>query len=853
MKSRSTAGTSLTKVREAILLRRFLGASVVGMAVFMLAFILVPYVIAEASATTTSTDVTWASIYLTLDPDYVKTQAGEAIDAFGHGDVEFGEVTPTTVDTSTGAYGTQKVAKRTIRVTTNGKYYAVFLSMADDNNDLEITAGDSDQVIPAIGGTFAEPVNFARSGWGYAVPNTPISGAGFSEKASYVAYDGNLAGSANDNLTKTGTGSAFYNGGTWAAVPVVGSAQQIWRANNASGFTAGSDFDVYYSLMVDNDIMAGTYENNIVYTALASTADIDVASTNLSRSERFVTSGTTETIKVDLASTDLSLTANDVKVYVVPHRVFVNNSYTVDGLSAADYAQCAVSNITNDGTAAQITCAMPNIGTPATSGAIAVAGNNSALAADSASVTGEYDLWVRINAVGTDVDYISKYSMDATNIPAVVYAGLQSKQNATNGGKEYISQMQDMNSMVCKNTNMWGNTIGIDARVYDHTGTGTPLASTSADSATIGTGTFALTDIRDNKTYLVRRLADGGCWMVQNLDLNLADFTSDKTARLTSDNTNLNTKNQWIPDAKMRAKSSVLETTGNIANLSVSDYQFQSDTNFGNEFKWGSVCAEGTGPLSSNPSVACNPISVANNANSSYARSYNNDDGVHPAYLPGTSNILGPVSTCAAYTSTQTSGHNECHMASVTSDASLNAGTQTGDNKLPRDTSWQPKLVSNAGGVDTSGSDTFTMRGSMYVGDYYNWYAATAETGEYTTQTTVQDDICPKGWRLPVNDASSDGSWKKLLSTAYGMTSAGYGNGASIAKVMQLPLSIPMSGYYSWASGTLYARGYSGDYWSSTAYSQTNANYLYFNYGGFFYPQYGYDKVYGFTVRCVVK
>lgn len=44
-------------------------------------------------------------------------------------------------------------------------------------------------------------------------------------------------------------------------------------------------------------------------------------------------------------------------------------------------------------------------------------------------------------------------------------------------------------------------------------------------------------------------------------------------------------------------------------------------------------------------------------------------------------------------------------------------------------------------------------------GYLYNWYAATAGTGTYTTSTygtNVSGSICPTGWRLP--SGSSDGS-----------------------------------------------------------------------------------------------
>ncbi|MBR3232780.1 hypothetical protein IKF74_00615, partial [Candidatus Saccharibacteria bacterium] len=823
--------------------------------------------IAEASAATNnaSVEANWAGISLTLDPDFGNGSMSDA----GHGDVDFGGVTPTSKDTSIGAYGTQKVAKKTIKVTTTGKYYTVYLSTAASatTNDLKLNAEGSNQVIPAITNgtnqaTFTSPQAFSRTGWGYAVPGSPITGAGFAPLTTYDDYDGNLAGSTNDNLTKNGTGSAFYNTGTWAAVPLYANAQQIWKASNASGFASGDTFFVYYSVMADTDVMSGTYLNEIVYTALASTASLDSASTNMSRDIEFVTSGTEETLKIDLAATGEALTDSNVKVYLVPHNVFANNSYAVSSLTPSNYSQCSVTNVTTtnvvDGQAraATITCDMPSITTKTsdfTDADIRMAGDNSALPATSSSVTGEYDFWVRVTTMGQDIDYVSHYTSGGKDAPAVAYAGLQSKRNQTNGGKGYITEMQEMSSIICKNTNKWGTGIGIDARVYDYTGSAAikdvdnpaTTVNTAALSAKVGNGTFLLADSRDNKTYLVRHLADDQCWMVQNLDLNLKTVGT-----LTSDNTNLNTKTSWTPSAKMAAKSGTLE-----GGQLVADYQFQDEHSFGSSLLWGSVCQEGTGPLANvSPTVACTSISVANNRNAVYARSYNNDsatatstdEGNGPAYITGTQNIMD-ATECAKITGgSQASDY--CKMGGSVGNAS------SGSNGLARDTKWQPELITNNGGTLVNGSDTFTMRGSMYFGDYYNWYAATAETGTFAAGT-ITDDICPKGWRLPVNDSSKDGSWTKLLRTTYGLAGDNYSQTSrvSIGKVMQLPLSIPMTGYYHWTNGALYGRGYNGLFWSSTGSSEAGANRLFFYYSGGFNPQNSVNKVGGFTIRCVAR
>ncbi|MDO5480933.1 MAG: hypothetical protein Q4F60_01120, partial [Candidatus Saccharibacteria bacterium] len=67
------------------------------------------------------------------------------------------------------------------------------------------------------------------------------------------------------------------------------------------------------------------------------------------------------------------------------------------------------------------------------------------------------------------------------------------------------------------------------------------------------------------------------------------------------------------------------------------------------------------------------------------------------------------------------------------------------------------------------------------------------------------------------------------------------------------PFSIIQAGYYYWAYGSLYYRGSNAFYWSSHPYSQTYANSLAFYSTQDFYPQYGGNKIHGFTVRCVAR
>ena len=96
-------------------------------------------------------------------------------------------------------------------------------------------------------------------------------------------------------------------------------------------------------------------------------------------------------------------------------------------------------------------------------------------------------------------------------------------------GIHSITDMQDITSDICAET----TTPNVDATKLDWDGT-------HHDDKTY-VPRVKLTDTRDNKTYLVSKLADGNCWMSQNLAL---DLTAD-TAIVISNNDG--TTGTWTP------------------------------------------------------------------------------------------------------------------------------------------------------------------------------------------------------------------------------------------------------------------------------------------------------------------
>ena len=902
MKSKGTVGTSLTKVKEAILFRRFLGASVVGMVIFVMAFVLAPYISAEANAASllASADVDWSAATLTLDPDYGET---------GSGDVDFGSIVPTSKVSGT-SYGSLRVVKKTIGVTTSGSHFAVYLSTNGDTTGLNLVvsgSGDgavtnSNVNIPALTNTIASPTTFVirdNKGWGYNVPNAGTDGnvTGASD------FNGSTALVTDTTITSSSTGSAAttYTGSLWAGVTNVNNPAMIWSAttSNIYGFggengDTNNNFDIYYGVAVDTDVLAGTYQNKVLYTAIASTDAIDTVSSNILRSgDEFVAGGNTLTVEFDLTHSvpTQTLAEDDFTITLIPHGALYDAELEYDEgtdtyTGGFDYDKTATELAALSGVSCPVATNSLSMATGDSTTRSSIACTLPANDAEDGSGNASYDIWMHIDRY--NIDYLSHYTYeyddgdaqteDVYDVATITYAGLQSyfpntgstygsaatytdprfTENTTlHGAGKVAYYMQDMTSSICKMTNKWSNALGLNARVYNYAGTGDPLANTMNGSMEIGVGTFALRDERDNKDYLVRRLADGNCWMVQNLDLDLAQYNSSN--KLSADLTDID--EDWDPYASTYAKynatnglykdylaaASLTNDFQGMMNWlngnATQTQQYQNSTQYSGNWYWGVK-------RTANDNIGS---SVVNNGFSEIPRSYDNT-------VNGTSNVryvAMDVSTGKTYKTVD---------ASDTTSASWVEG-MTGNNATVATTTngltSTSKLNTPGADATTKDDDVWNFYGSMYIGKYYNWYAATAGTGTYNMATDgnansqASGSICPSGWGLPYDynyTAGRGNSWYNLLITSYNLTvqtSDGDADTANSMKVRQAPLSLPLSGYYYWSYGSLNNRGYSGNFWSRSASTNTGARFLYFNTVGRVNPQGSGDKVYGFTVRCV--
>ena len=147
-----------------------------------------------------------------------------------------------------------------------------------------------------------------------------------------------------------------------------------------------------------------------------------------------------------------------------------------------------------------------------------------------------------------------------------------------------------------------------------------------------------------------------------------------------------------------------------------------------------------------------------------------------------------------------------------------------------------PITVGSDSIVNTTGTPPSS---TQYIGNYYNWYAATAGSGTYAMSTDGQNatqSICPKGWILPTG-VNTIGDYTALYD--------GYGNIQTFYDVT----SIVLSGIYwsTYSSG----QGANGLLWTKTTAGAVSAYDALARNSSFLIDN-GYKQA-GRAVRCLAR
>ena len=107
-------------------------------------------------------------------------------------------------------------------------------------------------------------------------------------------------------------------------------------------------------------------------------------------------------------------------------------------------------------------------------------------------------------------------------------------------------------------------------------------------------------DIRDNKSYTVRKLADGNCWMVENLRLG-------GSTAITLHSSDSDVSSDWVLPAAQTSGSDEWSDASNSTNTK--HVYAQSDTTYGNLYNWYTATA-GTGTGDMETTDTANPVNA---------------------------------------------------------------------------------------------------------------------------------------------------------------------------------------------------------------------------------------------------
>lgn len=293
--------------------------------------------------------------------------------------------------------------------------------------------------------------------------------------------------------------------------------------------------------------------------------------------------------------------------------------------------------------------------------------------------------------------------------------------------------------------------------------------------------TKQLIDVRDGKSYFVAKLADGNCWMTQNLDL---DITPQMIAQnsLNSSNTDLHSGTVW-------GTNSVNSTTDDMNSCGTNSTAVNCQIINGKAH----YTPTNTTFVSQSSPLTNTPISTLN----SNTRSYDFGKWV----------IKDP-----------SSGDNgACDPADITSFSDCLAGFVEVSNPKWRGTwNYDEKFT-------TFNEDTFEYDPHFLIGNSYSYNTATAGSGGTIVYANAKDSICPKGWKLPTAGDTSNidniksGSFYNLANS-YGLTTTG--TSVDTTTTIWFRNSVGGTNPTSWTNTGIASRQYhigAGDFSSNTA------------------------------------
>ena len=385
--------------------------------------------------------------------------------------------------------------------------------------------------------------------------------------------------------------------------------------------------------------------------------------------------------------------------------------------------------------------------------------------------------------------------------------------------------MQDMSHDICQNT-------ALDTANYQN-----PVSK-------------QLIDVRDGKKYWVAKLADGNCWMTQNLALDIKNVSTGLSATTTDIDVDWNTTTSKADPANPPS----------LANLKPNDQGYFDQAAKNQIYNSANRIA---------PSVTENAVPARETSPSQVAtRSWNLGEYILIDPTDGT--LCTAPGGSDKYDSVMAGGSlSECRTVGFIDVKNSEAQTYTttdGNTVTIPAGDWRPTFQAQQGIYDgkpqivAANLETKEYDPHYLIGNYYQFNTATAGTGGTIANSNAPGSICPKNWHLPISGTQyngTSGSFYYLLNK-YGLTSnvAGTGQDGNNYNIASPPLSFVRSGLVILGNGALRYFGVNGYGWSLisvafTSVTSAAAYYLDFHASGVG-PSYGPNsRWHGFPIRCL--
>ena len=245
----------------------------------------------------------------------------------------------------------------------------------------------------------------------------------------------------------------------FAIPPTASNNPDLLAASTAATASAGDTYPVYYGVRANMTTAQGNYTNNVMFTAVADAGATEAMT--LTPAWTTINTATTVNVATALYSTDTSA-ALDIYLLTDAQMTSVNGGTAVENLGVS-----ALTCSRTSGAPVTYSCTVPSTATAAT-----------------------YHIYAK------SAKYDKAYSEQFDIIK----------------GFFDISNMQEMTARVCESATTPAKTA-------------TNKANIDTDGSKKGNTAYVpqreLTDTRNSETYIVRKLADGNCWMTENLRLEL--------------------------------------------------------------------------------------------------------------------------------------------------------------------------------------------------------------------------------------------------------------------------------------------------------------------------------------------